>query len=291
MTETVSADTIRRLDSGALYGKPGLPLYLVETPLCRAVIAVQGAQLLEFQARGDAPLLWLSPLAEFTAGKAIRGGIPLCLPWFGIPPDASKPKHGFVRNRPWQLAGTQVSSQGQVQLVFVYRHQADNLFGADFSCRYKITLGRELKLALELENLDASATAFSWAWHSYFAVEDVASVAVRGLEQVEYLDNTRSLARASQEGTLTFAGEVDRAFECAPSRQSIQVPGLITSASSAGCDTVITWNPGAELAATIADIGPHYREFVCVEHGAAFANRWQLAPGEVRSATLTLRRE
>ncbi|KUJ82507.1 D-hexose-6-phosphate mutarotase [Microbulbifer flavimaris] len=290
MTEAASREAIQRVDSGEQYGKPGLPLYVVETPLCRAVIAEQGAQLLEFQGKGKEPLLWLSPRAGFERGKAVRGGIPLCLPWFGIHPDKDKPKHGLVRSRPWSLDSAEILADGEVQLVFTYRHDADALFDSDFLCRYTMTLGETLGLELELQNTGADSAKFSWAWHTYFAVEDVASVHVLGLEGQGYLDNTRGLTRARLEGALAFPGEVDRVFESAPDRQRIQLPSPITTASE-GCDTVITWNPGAELAATLPDVGDHYRGFVCVEHGNAFADSWNLAPGESRSAKLAFSQE
>lgn len=290
MTEVASTSVLRKTDSGALYGKPGLPLYVVETALCRAVIAEQGAQLLEFQAEGEEPLLWLSPVAGFAPGKAVRGGIPLCLPWFGIHPDKAKPKHGLVRTRPWALESAGTLPDGEVELVFTYHHAADALFKSDFHCRYRMVLGKTLQLELELQNLGAAAAMYSWAWHTYFAIGDIESVAVTGLEGGEYLDNTRGFAKGKLEGVLTFPGEVDRVFEGAPARQQIQEASPITT-SSEGCDTVITWNPGKELAATLPDVGAHYREFVCVEHGNAFADSWELAPGETRSARLLLGRE
>ncbi|WP_237066485.1 D-hexose-6-phosphate mutarotase [Microbulbifer guangxiensis] len=289
MTESVYADAIQHIDSGALYGKPGLSLIVVETSLCRAVIAEQGAQLLEFQGHGGQAMLWLSPLADFQPGKAVRGGIPLCLPWFGIHPDGNRPKHGLVRSRPWQLEHAGVLPGGEVKLVFTYRHSADALFASDFECRYTMILGKDLRLELELHHLGAAAADYGWAWHTYFTVDDVRAIEVSGLEGGEYLDNTRGLARARLDGRQTFPAEVDRVFENAPSRQLIETADPIET-SSENCDTVITWNPGQALAATLADVGDHYREFVCVEHGNAFANRWHLSPGERRTARLQLSR-
>ncbi|WGL18029.1 D-hexose-6-phosphate mutarotase [Microbulbifer bruguierae] len=283
-------DYLTRTDSDTLYSKPGLDLLLVETELCRAVISLQGAQVLEFAARDRAPLLWLSPTSVFEAGVAIRGGVPLCLPWFGEDlNDPSKPKHGLVRTQYWELVGSKAETDGAVVLEMRFQHAGDELFAASFDCTLKIGLGESLTFDLELCNTADIPADYSWALHSYFAVEDVNAVEVEGLDGGEFLDKTRGFARDRLSGMQTFAGEVDRVFEQAPARQVIQTPSPIT-AESDNCHTVITWNPGAELAATIHDIREHYRGFVCVEHGNAFADRWQLQPGERAGARLALSR-
>lgn len=290
MSDQLQTSFIRDTDSGALYGKPGLDLLLVQTPRYRAVIAKQGAQLLEFQAADREPLLWLSPKAQFEPGKAVRGGIPLCLPWFGINRvDPTKPKHGLVRTQPWQLTEAKELPGGDVELVFTFRHDGSEVFEAPFRCEFTMRLGRELQLHLRLENLAEEAVEYSWAWHTYFPVESVREIEVHGLEHTDYLDNTRELARFRQEGPLTFPGEVDRVFENAPAHQQILTRAPIHTHSD-NCHSVITWNPGPELAATLADVDDHYGEFVCVEHGNAFADSWQLAPGERAEASLLLQR-
>lgn len=283
-------DYLTRTDSGTLYGKPGLDLLVVETGLCRAVISLQGAQVLEFTATGRAPLLWLSPATLFEPGAAVRGGVPLCLPWFGENrKDPFKPKHGLVRTQLWELAGSEELADGSVELELRFQHPGDALFATSFDCALKIALGDALTFELALTNTADRAAEYSWALHSYFAVEDVNAVEVDGLDGGEFLDKTRGFARDRLEGMQTFAGEVDRVFERAAARQVIRTPNPIT-AESDNCHTVITWNPGAELAATIGDIGEHYRGFVCVEHGNAFADSWQLEAGETASARLKLSR-
>ncbi|WP_288132610.1 D-hexose-6-phosphate mutarotase [Microbulbifer sp.] len=277
-------------NSETLYGKPGLDLLVVETRLCKAVVALQGAQVLEFQARDRAPLLWVSPLATMEPGVAVRGGVPLCLPWFGEHADPTKPKHGLVRNQLWQLQESrQDDASGEVALQLQFEHPGDDLFPTPFICTLRVTLGESLGFELGLENRGDQPAAFSWALHSYFAVDDVSTVKVGGLDGIEYLDKTLDFARHRLSGEQTFSGEVDRVFESAPGSQVIDTEQPIRTRSD-NCHTVITWNPGAELASTINDIGEHYRNFVCVEHGNAFANHWQLAAGESAKAALKLSR-
>ncbi|UHQ56521.1 D-hexose-6-phosphate mutarotase [Microbulbifer sp. YPW16] len=289
MSEQVQTGNVTYTDSGALYGKPGLELVVVETNLCRAVVALQGAQLLEFQAKGHEPLLWLSPAAVFEPGKAVRGGIPLCLPWFGVHPDPARPKHGLARTRSWELDAVRELPGGIRELVFTYCHPGDEDF-TPFNCRVTLQLGKKLRLALDLENSADEPARFSWAWHTYFPVDNVHDIRVHGLEDTGYLDNTRGLQPARQEGAVRFPGEVDRVYEHAGDTQRIETRAPI-QAHSGDCCSVITWNPGAELAATLADVGEHYAGFVCVEHGNAFADSWQLGPGERRTAWLELERE
>ncbi|MCA0894164.1 D-hexose-6-phosphate mutarotase [Microbulbifer agarilyticus] len=286
----VATNYLSYTDSGALYGKPGLDLLLVETALCRAVIAVQGAQVLEFTARDRAPLLWLSPAAGFAPGSAVRGGVPVCLPWFGENrADPSKPKHGLVRSQSWTLDSSEQQEDGRVLLRLSFSHPGDEVFAPSFHCSLTIGLGEALTFDLELTNTAEVAAEYSWALHSYFAVDDVNTVQVEGLSGVEYLDKTTGFSRDLLEGNLNFSGEIDRVFEQAPAEQTILTPNPIHTRSE-NCHTVITWNPGAELAATMADVGPHYTGFVCVEHGNAFANSWQLAAGETAGARLELTR-
>nr|WP_010130974.1 D-hexose-6-phosphate mutarotase [Microbulbifer agarilyticus] len=286
----VATNYLSYTDSGAVYGKPGLDLLLVETALCRAVIAVQGAQVLEFTARDRAPLLWVSPAAQFVPGRAVRGGVPVCLPWFGENrADPTKPKHGLVRGQDWTLESSEQHADGRVSLRLSFSHPGDEVFAPSFQCSLTIGLGAELAFDLELTNTADVAAEYSWALHSYFAVDSVNAVQVQGLSGVDYLDKTTGFSRDRLEGNLHFSGEVDRVFEQAPAAQTILTPHPIHTRSE-NCHTVITWNPGAELASTMADVGSYYAGFVCVEHGNAFADSWQLAAGETAGARLALSR-
>ncbi|SDJ89554.1 D-hexose-6-phosphate mutarotase [Microbulbifer yueqingensis] len=286
MSEQLQTGKITYTDSGALYNKPGLELVVVESERCRAVLALQGAQLLEFQARDRAPMLWLSPRAYFQEGVPIRGGIPLCMPWFGPGRESGLPKHGVARTRPWQLQSARECENGSVELVCTYNHTGDEMF-TPFRCTVTMTLADTIALALELENTAGASAEFSWAWHTYFAVDDVRATRVLGLEKTDYLDNTRGLERGRQEGAVTFPGEVDRVYEDAGPAQRIDSASPVTTRSE-NCRSVITWNPGPQLAASMDDIGEHFGQFVCVEHGNAFANSWRLASGELAHARLEL---
>lgn len=262
----------------------GLPLLVVNTPACRAVIALQGAQLLEFAPTGNADLLWLSPNCLFTAGNALRGGVPVCLPWFGVNrEDPSKPKHGFARNRPWHLTAAESKADGNCELVFTLVSEPNELFAYAFTAELKMVLGKTAKLTLSVTNTDSRAFACSWALHSYHPIASLTDVRVKGLAGREYLDNLQGHARKLQIDDVAFNGEVDRVFPAIENALTIEGTPSITI-NHHNCPSVIVWNPGAENAAKIADIGAGQEQnYICVERGAVLDEQWQLAAGETQS--------
>ena len=281
-------DFLRLGDSRQVYPQApgtGLPLILVDTELCSAVISLQGAHLLEFKTTQGAPLLWVSPHCDFSPGSALRGGVPLCLPWFGVnPSDPSKPKHGFARNNFWQLADAHRLSDGSVELEFLFVSEDHLLFPYDFSAEVRMTLGRSAKLELTINNTDEEDFECSWAMHNYHPVSSLAEVKVAGLAGRTYLDNLEAYAAKEQQGDLAFPAPLDRVFPGIDN--SLQILGNPSiEISHHNCPSVITWNPGAEAAAKIADIGAGQEQFyICVERGAVLQEKWHLAAGSSQSA-------
>lgn len=279
-------------DATELYpeAQAGHCLLRYEGPQCRAVISLQGAQVLAFRPRGADELLWMSPLARFDRGQPIRGGIPLCLPWFGPHPhDPSLPKHGFARLRDWTLTAADHSSRGLLSLRFELEADASAAFPFPFRAALWVHLGSALRLRLDIDNRGERELPLSWAFHSYLAVDELATARVEGLADRIYLDNTRQLAQSRQAGAVHFHAELDRVYTGVGGSQQLCASQQV-EISGDGCDTVIVWNPGRNQAANMADVGPHYQRFVCVERGAAFHDRWQIAAGATASAQMTLRR-
>lgn len=266
----------------------GLPLLLVNTPACRAVIALQGAHLLEFTPSGSENLLWLSPNCVFSPSTALRGGVPLCLPWFGVNrDDPSKPKHGFARNIVWALTAVGNSSDN-CELSFTLTSSPNELFDYAFTATLKMTLGKTAKLELSVSNTDSNAFACSWALHSYHPVASLAAVRVMGLAGREYLDNLAGLNLSLQNGDLKFDGEVDRVFPAVENPLIIEGTPRI-SITHHNCPSVIVWNPGAANAARIADIGAgEEQHYICVERGAVLNEQWTIGPGKTKSAWMEI---
>nr|WP_324258895.1 D-hexose-6-phosphate mutarotase [Cellvibrio fontiphilus] len=263
----------------------GLPLLVVETALCSAVVSLQGAHLLEFKTTNGDPLLWLSPNCDFTPGVALRGGVPLCLPWFGVNqayPD--KPKHGFARNNFWELGDAHLLSDGNVELEFLFLSDANELFPYDFSAELRITLGNSAKLELTINNTDTEDFECSWAMHNYHRINALSEVKVTGLAERKYFDNFENYTEKFQSGDVTFPGPVDRVYPAVENPVIIEGSPRI-EISHHNCPSVITWNPGTEAAGKITDIGAGNEQFyICVERGAVLKEKWYMTAGSSQSA-------
>jgi len=267
----------------------GLPLIAVETPSCKALIALQGAHLLSFCAEGGKPLLWISPNCNFTPGVALRGGVPVCLPWFGPHPlDAKKPKHGFARNRDWQLCDANLLINGDVQLIFSFTSTSNPLFEFDFGAQLVMTLGPSIKLELSVSNTDKTAFDCSWALHSYHPVGSLNEARVKGLAGRTYLDNLETHAEKIQQDDVSFSSEVDRIFPAIDN--ALEILGAPQIAiTHHNCPSVVVWNPGPINATKIADIGAgNEQAYICVERGAVLGEKWKLSAGETQSAWIEI---
>ncbi|MDO3386353.1 D-hexose-6-phosphate mutarotase [Gilvimarinus sp. SDUM040013] len=279
-------------DSQTLYPNhpgTGIDMLSVKTELCEASIALNGAQLMSFTPAGGEELLWVSPNCQFSPGASLRGGIPLCLPWFGPhPSDSNRPNHGIARTATWQLSSASQNDAGVCTLVLRFEHQADEHFEHNFSAQLSLILGHVPHLTLALSNHSADSFAASWVMHSYFATGDIATTRVEGLDGRAYSDKVAGGKYFTQSGPVTFAGEVDRVYE------DIQLPITIegtrrTRVEGDNCPSVVVWNTGSALAADIEDIGPNnHAGYVCVERGACLGDTWRLTAGETRQATMTL---
>ncbi len=263
----------------------GFVMAEVDTPLATATIAMQGAHLMQFQPKGRAPLIWLSPAAQKQTGKSIRGGVPVCWPWFGAHADnASLPAHGFARTVPWRLNQAQTLPNGAIRLAFELSPAtaADAPWAQISSVRNIITIGETLRHELITTNLSDKPMMLGEALHTYFLVGDVRKVSVNGLEGRDYLDKVRDFQRDTQQGPVKFHGEVDRIYLDTPAVTEIRDPLLKRRIviRSQGSRTTVVWNPWAEKAVHMGDLGPDgYLNMLCVETANAAEDIVTLAPG------------
>ena len=271
-----------------------LTLIQVHNDQASASISLQGGQLLAWQPRSQAqPVIWLSRRAQFAQGKAIRGGIPLCWPWFGAhPQDAGLPAHGYARILPWQLLTKRKVAGGATEIVLALDPEEAQSRGwtAPLRAALTLTIGEALQLALTTHNLGADACVVSEALHSYFQVGDVAAVRVRGLEGCQFVDKVAQGARRRQAGALGFSGEVDRVYLATEASCLIEDEGLqrrIRIDKSGSASTVV-WSPWADKAGKLPDLGAEgWRDMVCVETANALDDALRLAAGA--SHTLSMR--
>ena len=237
-----------------------------------------GAHALSWRYQGR-ERLYLSPRASFGEGKAIRGGVPVIFPQFGERGDG--PRHGFARTTAWEPLDTLGSAAPRL----AFRLRDNEHTRLHWPHRFEAELALEpsenrLRIALSVRNLDDSLFEFSAALHTYLRVADIAGTLVHGLEDRPYFDTARDGTRVeATDAPVRFEGEVDRIYP--DTRRVLRVTDgeqMLRVESEGFADTVV-WNPGAELAAGLADLGPgEHRHFVCVE-AARILEPIRLEPG------------
>ncbi|HLP97189.1 MAG TPA: D-hexose-6-phosphate mutarotase [Sideroxyarcus sp.] len=249
-------------------------------------IALQGAHIATFQPRGEEPLVWLSPKAKFAPGKSIRGGVPICWPWFGPHKNDSKlPGHGYARTVPWDVLETKALPDGATFLRFglVESDATRAQWPHASTVQLEVTVGKALRVELVTTNTGKAAFELGEALHTYFQISDVANMTIRGLENCEYLDKVQDFARFTQKDGIVIASEVDRVYVNTPSDCVIEDKGMKRAIRIAkqGSQSTVVWNPWTEKAEKMGDFGPAlHRDMVCVESGNALENVITLNPGE-----------
>jgi glucose-6-phosphate 1-epimerase len=268
----------------------GLEVVELDAAGARCRIALHGAQVLGFAPRGGgADWLWVSPRARFAAGTALRGGTPICFPWFGPhPTDRGLPAHGFARTRIWRLGGVDELPDGRMRAAFELTPDGAPAapFPHAFRARHTVTAGDGLELAFEVANEGDAPFAFEVALHTYFAVSDVAAIAIEGLGGRAYVDRVAGGERRRQDdGPLRIEGEVDRTYDGGgPVTLVDRAPLRI---DTDGAASTVVWNPGPRKAATLGDVDPDgFRRFVCIESGNVGAGRITVAPGARHTTTV-----
>lgn len=269
-------------------GPGGWPYANIRNAHATATVSLHGAQVLSFvPAALGADLLFVSEGAMYEPSKAIRGGVPVCWPWFGPDPAGlGRPAHGLARTRCWSVAGSSATADGGTQLMLRLQDTVETraLWPHAFELTLTVTVGRTLHLALSTRNTGTAPFDITQALHSYFAVSDVAHARVNGLNGCRYTDKASGAnsATAQQTGPVHFSGEVDRVYNGAPARLELADTGMRrhTIIRSEGSHTAVVWNPGAVLAERMADLpGEAWRRFVCVETANAGDEVVTVPPG------------
>lgn len=249
-----------------------------------AVIALQGAQVLSWVPQAQTDVIWLSPETRPAVGKSLRGGAPVCWPWFGPDPEGrGRPAHGFVRGLPWTPVYSKVTdTESTVALRFRTTPAHRELWPHSAEVTLIVQLGPTLDLDLLTTNTGDAPFALTGALHTYFAVGDIGRTRIEGLDGRTYIDKVGPEARRVQHGPIEIAGEVDRIYLDPPGAIDIhdEVGGRIIRVEGRGSRSAVVWNPGIEKAAKLGDMGSEgYRRMVCVETANAADDSIGLEPG------------
>ncbi|MFA5170219.1 MAG: D-hexose-6-phosphate mutarotase [Sulfuriferula sp.] len=264
----------------------GVPVVEITTAEASARIALIGAQVLEWQPAGAAPVLWISRAAVYQVGKGVRGGVPICWPWFGAG-EAGKPAHGFVRTRMWQVRSTAQMADGVVvTLGIADSAETRAIWDYAFDLEMIVTVGKTLTMALVTKNTGEVPFTITDALHTYFHIGDIAQTIVQGLDGTTYLDKVLDFTEHTQQGDVIFAGETDRVYVNTQAtcviNDTAQNRGIHIAKS--GSDTTVVWNPWAEKEKGFADMAAgEYQQMVCVETCNAADDKISIAPKQTHS--------
>ncbi len=257
-----------------------------------ARIALHGAQVLAYQPHGAAPVIWLSSEARCVPGKTIRGGIPVCWPWFGPhPEDATKPAHGYARTALWQIlrtSATDTATQLILELPMRSEYAALTPHAASLEATLCISVGATLRVSLTTRNTGTIGIPLSQALHSYFNVSDIGAAQISGLEGCDYIDKVDGDLRRAQHGAIHIDSETDRIYLETDKDSVIDDSGLRRRIriKSEGSRSTVVWNPWVAKAQKLGDVGADgYRHMLCVETTNAADDARQLAPGAEHTLT------
>jgi glucose-6-phosphate 1-epimerase len=276
-----------------LADEAGLPTVRVTAPQCSGEIHLHGAQVTSWKPAGAEEVIFLSRHARWAEGKAIRGGIPICFPWFRAKAgDPHAPAHGFVRTRVWVLESVEHHGDG-ITVSMSTESDADSQrwWPADFRLLQRVTFGSELKLEFTVSNVGASPFRFEEALHTYIRVGDVRKVRIGGLDGVSYLDNTDSNCKKRQRGDVLISSPTDSAYVDTRNALGLLDPVLNRQIHIAkqNSRTTVIWNPWAEGARTLPDLGEdEWQRMVCAEAANILEDAVELVPTEDHKMTVTM---
>ena len=263
---------------------------IVNAPAARGSVLDQGAHVLSWVPEGHRPVIWLSKRALFEKGVAVRGGVPICFPWFGSGPQGNlAPAHGFARISDWRLVSVDEHPDGTTVVHALDEQRATSpKFPHPYRAVSSVTFADTLRHSLEVTNSGTTAFDFEAALHAYLAVGDSTAIRVEGLSGDSYLDKVDKETRM-QVGPVTIQGEVDRVYTSdAAVRVVDPVLGRAITVEKSGSASTVVWNPWVDKARRLADFGDdEWRTMVCVETANVAPAAVHLEPGE--SHTMTAR--
>jgi glucose-6-phosphate 1-epimerase len=268
----------------------GLTRAVIATDLADAELYLHGAHLTRWTPRGQRPVLYISGRSFFEADKAIRGGVPICFPWFG-PRGGGLPGpiHGVARLMEWKLAATRLREDGCVQLDLTLAPEgAGELI-------FRVVIGSHLEMELVVGNPAGSQLNFEAALHTYFGVGDIQRVSITGLEGTAYIDKTDGFRRKQQPNEpIRIAKETDQVHLATTAACAIEDPAWNRriTVEKTGSRTTVVWNPWIDKTKTLTDMAPDdWQEMLCVETANAGENAVRLASGESHRMSATVRVE
>jgi glucose-6-phosphate 1-epimerase len=277
-------------------GPGGLATASIRNAAAGAGVCLPGGHVLSYEPSGQEPVLWMSGRSWFQEGRPIRGGIPVCWPWFGTQaPAPDMAHHGCVRTRFWQVRGTEsLDAATRITLGLSDDEATRAVWTHRFDLEIEVTVGEGLRVALTARNTDAEPWQCTGALHSYFSVGDVARVKVHGLEGARYVTEVEEPHESRQQGPITIGAEVDRLYSDTDAECAIEDPvlGRRIRIAKEGSRTTVVWNPWIRKSRHMQDFGDEeYHGMLCVETANAGEEVISLAPGKSHCLAATIKAE
>lgn len=268
----------------------GLDYVDVNTALCQARIFLQGAQIDYFQPVGKPPLLWVSSADDYQPGNGIRGGVPVCWPWFGMSSEANFPQHGFARTRIWTLGSVEMRNQ-LVDLRFSLKiSEQDKIYWPhNTEVSVLFTLGDTLSISLVNTNLGTEPVTLTQALHSYFPIEDIHQLKACGFSGSKYIEFAQGPYPQTTD-EVRFDRETDRVYTDLGPVQLLHTPQGTIEVSRENSQSAVLWNPWIEKSQRLGRFNPEdYLTMVCLEAANVLEDKVVLAPGETHSLVTHIR--
>jgi D-hexose-6-phosphate mutarotase len=277
----------------------GLIVAEISNPQATASLCLQGAQLMAWHPRSQTvPVVWLSRDAKLTAGKSVRGGVPVCWPWFGAHiSEPGFPAHGFARAAPWHVVESSTEPNGATRLTLRLTEDDKTRAQWPHDSRLELTVivGDTLRMELTTENTGKSDFVITEALHTYFKISDIGAVRVTGLAGCDYWDKVGISTLKKQDGIIQPASETDRVYinttaECVIDDDKLK--RRIHVAKSGSLSTIV-WTPWTVKADKMGDLGQPdgWREMLCIESANAIDNAVNVAAGAKHTLIVEYRTE
>ncbi len=254
----------------------------VSNALSSIKIAFQGAHIFDFRVKGKAKMLFLSDTSHFEIGKAIRGGIPICWPWFGVHvSDSNLPNHGFARTSLWTHVEIEALSESKTKIVFSLESSEESLkmWPYDFELTLEIYMSDILEVSLISKNRGEKSFTLTQALHTYLEIEEIHEVEVQGLRNKPFYNKLDNSFDNVENEELKFTTEVDRIYYDLSQPLFVKDANQNITVETKGSNSVVVWNPGSEYKKSFNDLSA-YENMLCLESANVFKDEIELQPNE-----------
>ena len=273
-------------------GNGGLPKIVVTTKANAAEIYLLGAHVAHFQKNGEPPLLFMSVKSWFASGKPIRGGVPVCFPWFG--PRDGGPAHGLARILAWELAATAVAPDGRVTVRLQLPQESLKPEWSALRTEFVLTVADTLTMELVARNESRDKMlAIENCLHTYFHVGDISAVSLTGLQNAPFDDFAHGANGARKNGDtapLHITQETNRVYPDNTAAVGIHDKSLKRSirVEKSNSHSTVVWNPWTTQKMPEDYEQAEHAQMVCVESGNVKQNKISLAPGKTAALKVIL---